>query len=268
MTIQKGKVAYICGSAHSGSTLLSLLLGSHPGMISLGEIAQTVRKMHMPASACTCGEEARKCPVWGQVLEAVGSLPAERRLFAAVDLLLERTRPATVVDSSKGLPTLKDLLSVDGLEVRAIHLIRDGRAVACSNRKKDRSLIEAGRNWDRANREIRTYLSSYVANGYLTVRYEDLVTEPAATVEKTLRFLDHPVDQLRLNWTDGRHHHLRGNRMRFAKEAAIIPDIEYLESLGPGEWDELTGMLAPTLTSHAYGLTIDGMRDLLSTPSS
>lgn len=57
----------ILGAGHSGSTLLDMILGSHPFSLSLGEISN-FNQYVQDNRACTCGKSVRNCPLWSQVL--------------------------------------------------------------------------------------------------------------------------------------------------------------------------------------------------------
>ena len=62
------KFIYICSAAHSGSTLLDLLLGSHSQIESLGEISFLGQDLAVN-NRCTCGSPVRACHVWRAVAE-------------------------------------------------------------------------------------------------------------------------------------------------------------------------------------------------------
>jgi len=63
---QENRIIYICGSGHSGSTLLDLILGSHSQIMSLGEIGQFSRYFRDNES-CTCGAFVLQCEFWRAV---------------------------------------------------------------------------------------------------------------------------------------------------------------------------------------------------------
>jgi hypothetical protein len=65
------KYIYICSADHSGSTLLDLLLGSHPRAAPLGEISQLPKNIALN-TPCTCGTAVRLCLVWRDVLCLMG----------------------------------------------------------------------------------------------------------------------------------------------------------------------------------------------------
>lgn len=71
------RAVFICSAQYSGSTLLNLLLGTHPDAAALGEITHLPKNLALNTS-CSCGVPARRCAVWQQVLARVRSLPRWR----------------------------------------------------------------------------------------------------------------------------------------------------------------------------------------------
>ena len=62
------KLAYILAASHSGSTLLAMLLGSHPETCTVGELKLSPRAIgDIDRYRCSCGEFIRKCPFWNDV---------------------------------------------------------------------------------------------------------------------------------------------------------------------------------------------------------
>jgi hypothetical protein len=92
-------------------------------------------------------------------------------------------------------------------DARIIHIIRDGRDVALSLDKRgwsrplpwdrDRGLMAAGLYWEWIVRKGRK-LGSTLRPDYLEVRYEDLVEQPAATLERLAVFLAHDLNYERI----------------------------------------------------------------------
>jgi len=69
--------AYICSQPRNGSTLLSLLLGSHPSVISVGELNLFGEMLRTNAS-CSCGAPIRECSFWHEIIELLGpGIPAD-----------------------------------------------------------------------------------------------------------------------------------------------------------------------------------------------
>lgn len=59
---------FICSARYSGSTLLSLLLGSHRSAFALGEITHMPKNLALNTT-CSCGTPVRNCALWGEVVE-------------------------------------------------------------------------------------------------------------------------------------------------------------------------------------------------------
>ncbi|MCB5288156.1 MAG: hypothetical protein LHW64_10205 [Candidatus Cloacimonetes bacterium] len=76
------KVILIISSGHSGSTLLDLLFGTIPGVVSTGELIwlpwQVWRDGKLCTATpkqdiCTCLETFRQCPVWSKILQSISN---------------------------------------------------------------------------------------------------------------------------------------------------------------------------------------------------
>lgn len=92
------RLVYILASSHSGSTLLAMLLGSHPEICTAGELKAT--SLGDPDHyRCSCRELIRQCPFWAEVRSAMA-----RRGFD-----FDVTRAGTDVRSS-GSPYVRRLL--------------------------------------------------------------------------------------------------------------------------------------------------------------
>lgn len=74
-------LVYILGVGHSGSTLLDMVLGTHPACLSLGEMS-FFDDWIVNNKACTCGKPIQKCKFWATVLarfagdRPLGALPS------------------------------------------------------------------------------------------------------------------------------------------------------------------------------------------------
>jgi hypothetical protein len=60
------ELVYILAPSYSGSTLLTLLLGKHPAIATVGELKHRVGKV-VGAYRCSCGAEIHQCDFWRQV---------------------------------------------------------------------------------------------------------------------------------------------------------------------------------------------------------
>lgn len=57
------RLAYILAASHSGSTLLTMLLNSHPDVATIGELAPGHIEAG-PGYRCSCGQRIRECSFW------------------------------------------------------------------------------------------------------------------------------------------------------------------------------------------------------------
>jgi hypothetical protein len=63
---QDTQYVFICSASFSGSTLLDMLIGSHPACESLGELALLPLDLSMNRPCC-CGSRIRECAFWSEV---------------------------------------------------------------------------------------------------------------------------------------------------------------------------------------------------------
>ena len=166
------KVIYIVGFGRSGSTLLDIVLGSHPDLMGGGELTNLVQGGWINNDYCACGRGGNECPYWSSVRRewteraAVPDLNAylglqekftQARQWSA--LKRERLRPGAefetfaaqtvalyetmlrvsgkrqVVDSSKSPVRALALSMMPEIDLRLVHLVRDPRGVAWSMKK-------------------------------------------------------------------------------------------------------------------------------------
>ncbi len=181
MNTDKIRVIYIAGHGRSGSTLLEEILGQVPNLTSIGELRHIWHTGFPADEACGCGKPLRECGFWTAVVKkAFGGIanfdpatiqavrrrvdrtqyipfmlsPLRPRRYAGDIAEYGRVRVALyraiqevsgaeiVVDSSKDISSLYLLPAIAPIELHAVHLVRDSRAVAYSwQRQKVRSEI-------------------------------------------------------------------------------------------------------------------------------
>jgi hypothetical protein len=181
-------VIYILGYGRSGSTILDIVLGSDPGIQSVGELDLLSREWE--TRSCSCGLPYSVCPFWSRVRvsteSATGACSVHEREtilrrvedLRALPLLLLRRIPSQHADAYRrlvleelaaiarvsGKPTILDsskcareaagralaISSIAGVPVRMIHLVRDGRAVLWSVKRGDNVRLGEGYNKDAA----------------------------------------------------------------------------------------------------------------------
>lgn len=165
------RVAYIAGTARSGSTLLETILGAAPNAMPLGEV-RWIWYDNWSSFLCQCGQPVGECPFWCAVLDeacdgrdvdefraAVGATTQKilRHRYAAsptawstgenIEFLgdaYSRVYEAAatvsgadlVIDESKGPKWAMPTAAGSTIDLRVIHLVRDPCAVAYSYRRR------------------------------------------------------------------------------------------------------------------------------------
>ncbi len=128
----------------------------------------------------------------------VNALPPYRRLLrhklnrnrALATALLDITGKRVVFDSSKEYPRLRHLIhDLHGVDLRVVHLVRDVFGFANSSIKyKHVSAERAARAWIKRNRAIQYELAHAPHVHTYFLRYEDLISHPADTMNALARF--------------------------------------------------------------------------------
>ncbi len=209
------QVLFLSGAGRSGTTLVGRLLGQRDRSVFVGEASQYLfnERMQERLVYCSCGAPVVSCEFWrplvhdidpstvatGSVyarlrhlpgllagrLETVGIERLRREMTRTLQDVADRAGADCVVDSSKNPATAAILLGSPELEVRVVHLVRDGLAVVES--------------WSRAKGYLRAHNTSRSAalwvaqnlgaervgrraEAYTRVRLEDFLAAPRATV--------------------------------------------------------------------------------------
>jgi Sulfotransferase family len=265
------RVIYIAGAGRSGSTLLEGLLGNMGGVVSVGEIRFFWEYASAGNRRCSCGSLLSDCVLWRAVLQHLRDQDVDVDRAAAAARRLDRTRQAvrhrfcgcqpseygflrqataalyravsdhiggrTIVDSSKVPSHLGLLRDLAGLDLRVLHLVRDGRAVAYSwsKRPKEDPGVQGERRQMRRRAALVAMLVWMVENGLLErlttglpfvarVRYEDFARCPREQLAIALRRLEVPADeQIWLNEFGLQPTHgVGGNPLRFSGPSKAI----------------------------------------------
>ena len=211
-----------------------------------GELLKTIDPMLYPAAlnkaqsiiqkALICSGSLSLYRMFAGPISAPHVQAAQNSLFW-YSCIREATGKQVIVDSSKDARRLFVLYAQRPQEVRVIHLIRDGRAVAASHmRRLGISIEEASRMWFQANRRAMFAMRGVSCEHRLAVRYEDMCASPLNVIRKVCSFLGIPLMEslpvLRKNVS----HNIGGNPMRFRKDQqAIVLDEKWKNILTIGE---------------------------------
>jgi hypothetical protein len=109
---------------------------------------------------------------------------------------------------------------------QVIHMVRDGRDVALSNRNLAwgfRSLPRAAQDW-RLKTIIGHKVGSVLGEHYLEVRYEDLVQGPEATLRRICEYLGEPYDPGMLTYHESASAEMPEESLAFHQRSISAPD--------------------------------------------
>ena len=180
----KPQVIYVAGAGHSGSTVLDIALGNHAEITSVGELHKLHRSGWRTADnrRCSCSRAVHQCPFWSGVRASWESRIGGERLeeyirlqrryessfrcwprlvrdsksgstafreyldmtAALVEAITEVSGKPAIADSSKKPSRPYALAHSDRVELKVLHLIRDGRGVVWSQMKPRRKDVEGG----------------------------------------------------------------------------------------------------------------------------
>jgi len=227
------KIIYIAGSQHSGTTLLTIILGGHTNLVGLGEVFQLLRHKdggfyltEKLEEECSCGARVRDCAFWGKVSTRLhhgtaGSL--DQRYEIVREVFMELFGPDRIlVDSSKSLPYLEQLADIPDVALDVIHLTRDARAHCISQidnatrkdkRASKRNPFGQMRKWYRENLEINRFLEARQP-GHFQLGYEELSLYPDKLVPALSDWLHVDYEPCMLDLAPHQSHVVHGNRMR------------------------------------------------------
>ena len=303
------QVLFIGGSGRSGTTILSRAIGQIPGYVAVGEVREIWRERLGQNRLCGCGAAFLECPFWEAVGEAafggwsqvdrddaeamVGSLTwldAVRHLRSGAThagmfppstaALLARLYEgistvadgATVVDTSKGPPYGVALGTVPGIEVRAVHVIRDSRGIAHSWAKEVPAPYTPGH-------AVRTHKLTAVSSTrwivhnvvmemlsrrgrHARARYESFVHDPRGELVRIMRDLGQPIDASELDFVgDGAlhlsvDHTVAGNPNRHSTgDIPLRLDAAWQTSLPALVRFQVTALTWPLLLRYGYPLS-------------
>ena len=301
------RVVYVAGTGRSGSTLLGNALGSLPGALHAGEVKLALRRGLAEDGFCGCRRPVRECPVWvpalertfGHVPDATEAAELDRRLTDAVRTrrtawwLAGRTSPEVeelvdvfgrlltslaevsgaqaVVDSSKLAPFGALVARSPLLDVRAVQLVRDPRAVAWSWQRAQASgqvsgfeeemerfdPVKSSLMWLESTTSV-AWLSARGGRAAHVVRYEDLVEDPESVLSAVAAFAGLPQPAPGSLVSDGAlhlapSHAAAGNPNRVRSgPVRLRRDDEWAERMPAGQRRLVSLITAPRRRAHGY----------------
>lgn len=279
------RVLYIMGYGRSGSTVLDSVLGNHPDIESVGELINLPRSI-LNNEFCACSRRTKECDFWKNVekewIERTGMKqineysPLEKVLKrdlymfhglrkpninsyefqiyadytrALYESVKKVSNKSIIVDSSK-LPSRAFMLSlIPGIDLRLIHLIRDGRGVAWSLKRtykvnkragvqtyiKSRPVWRSAIAWLHSNMRSAWVRNKLDKNKSIQMRYEEFVNEPRKSLYHIGQLVGVDFNEVASALESGKSinigHTVAGNRLRMDGKLSLRLDEEWKQKM-------------------------------------
>lgn len=178
-------------------------------------------------------------------------LEAQLRFF---DNAKKLAGAAVYLDGTKSIRRAQ-LFARDGRsDMKALHLIRDGRAYCASYAKYElplgRTIADGVKAWLRYIEQVDRFSSAFPTVPVLTVRYEDLCRNTQATLHAVCRFLEIPYEDTQAKMAKGAH--ILGNAMRRTFDGVIVESTSWRQTLDRETQSMLTSLLRRQLERFGY----------------
>lgn len=175
-------------------------------------------------------------------------LECNRRI---IDAILRITGRSVFLDTSKDAARLRYLLDDPTLRLRVVHLVRDGRAVACSLIRKGREPQDAAREWVSEHEQALRLLERVDPARWCRVRYEDFCREPLRWLNRICDVAGLPPVEALPAWYEQRAHVI-GNRMRLRGDSAIRLDETWRQRLSARQLEAIERIAGPLNRGFGY----------------
>jgi hypothetical protein len=180
-----------------------------------------------------------------------------------------------IVDSSKNPLRAAALACTPGIDLRLVHLVRDGRAVVWSVKKiipKDeqggvqdalppRPAWRTICYWTLVNM-LSGWVKSSAPTTSVLIRYEDFVADPQETLSRIARLIDVDLTDVAQAAARGNSmqvgHTIAGNRLRMAGSVSLRPDWDWVRKLPPRDRRICWMMAGSLLRRYGYRRNVVG----------
>ncbi|MDJ1172839.1 sulfotransferase family protein [Roseofilum capinflatum] len=237
---RRNKVVFVISMGRSGSTLVELMIGSHPDAFSLGEISklpqmvQKGRDFWYPEDSTFWLDNFTKAE-----LKQFAAGMSNHRLHRYIPLKLERlvrewlgndeilnpytilfskTKQSILTDSSKEVSWISNKLKArefrqNKIDAYLLYNVRDGRAVINSYlRFKKDSIENLSHQWVNLFKEQSEFYNNFSEDRKLAIRYEEMATNPHKVLQQICHWLDIEFVPDMIEYWKHDHHHVVGSR--------------------------------------------------------
>lgn len=299
----KMKVVYIGGYGRSGSTITDILFHQNNNIASFGELTNLFIAGWINDEFCSCGKSVKDCTFWSEVkkqwlkksnfsiheyynlqskytnkFSLVSNLKNnvfESREFykfsndtkLLYEIISDISKSNLIVDSSKSPFRLYFLKSI-GLDVKVVHLVRDGRGVANSLKKHFKPDLESGVQKELKPKPVYRTALSWVLTNYLIekitpkeerylLKYEDLLENGESELKNIEDYfgidLTASIETIANNKILKKGHTVAGNRLRMKEGLRInTTNNTNWKNLTESEINIFNRIAGPMLKKYGY----------------
>jgi hypothetical protein len=220
---------FVCGVTRSGTTLLRLMLDSHPDVAIPGETHWVPKLIKQFERGEQTGEDAAHLAIdhkrWGDFhldaaelrgrIEGLDPVTAADTIRAFYLLYAEREGKTRYGDKTPGY--VREMRRIQRVlpEARFVHIIRDGRDVSLSHLRMNwgpETYEQSARLWRNRIRKARKMAPD--VNYYMEIRFEDLVADTEGVLRKVCEFIELDFDPVMLDY----HERAEGRLQEKARE--------------------------------------------------
>jgi sulfatase maturation enzyme AslB (radical SAM superfamily)/tetratricopeptide (TPR) repeat protein len=180
---------FVVGTPFSGATLLSQMLGAHPGVFNAGDVAHVLGARGMHSACGACDSAGHACAVWEHPAVAAACEKGPSGLY---DALARATACDTILDASKTPRWLAARINDEAANGRPTHIILCTSdpllAVRAQGAMTGESATTCAELWHDQNAAL---LQGAFASGcpVLNVRFDDLAAQTDETLRRVCDFL-------------------------------------------------------------------------------
>ena len=193
----------VCGTSHSGTTMVDLMLGNSDNAFSCGEACALFRpwRTHHFRISCSC-PAGSSCPIWNFV-KGCRESGFHGKLFAELQVDF-------VIDSSKSLSWVIDnnsWASANGISFANLLVWKDPLYLAYSHWKRGDGISTA------RNRFV-TYYERFLKMGipFVALSYNELIRDPGNKLKDLCESIGMQYFEGKERFWEKEHHHLFGSR--------------------------------------------------------
>ena len=243
--MQSEQPFFIVGAQRSGTTMLRLMLNAHPRLVVPFEssfITLYDRRLHEYGELTVRANVKRLLADIGRDMHVSrGGLIVDRDAILAKDIRTYADLVRAIFEvyaQSRGKPRWGDKTPDYGSDMdvlwrlfpgcKIIHIVRDGRDVAVSNRGISwgvRSLPRVAQLW-RWETMVTRKLGRMIGTHYMELRFEDLVTNPARELQRICAHLGEEFDEAMLRYHESAAKEMPAESMQWHRSSVSAPKID------------------------------------------